>query len=60
MLNAIIGFEITVQEFQGKVKLGQNKSFDDLKSVLNRLEKSSFEQELAIAKLIKNYLESKD
>ena len=60
MLNAIIGFEITVQELQGKVKIGQNKTQSDLQSVLTILEKSSSEQERAIALLIKNYLESKD
>lgn len=60
MLNAIIGFEITVQELQGKVKIGQNKSAEDLNSVIKALEQSSSEQELAIANLIKNYLKSKD
>ena len=60
MLNAIVGFEINVQELQGKVKIGQNKTQNDLKGVLNTLEKSSSEQELAIANLIKTYLKSKD
>ncbi len=60
MLNAIVGFEISVQQIEGKVKIGQNKSADDLKGVVIALEKSSSEQELAIAKLIKSYLKSKD
>lgn len=59
-LNAIIGFEITVQEIQGKVKIGQNKSEEDLKSVINSLRKSSSEQKLAIAQLIENHLKLKD
>ncbi len=60
MLNAIVGFEIVVQELQGKVKIGQNKSKEDLEGVVTALGKSSSEQELAIADLIKNYLKSKD
>lgn len=60
MLNAIVGFEIVVQELQGKVKIGQNKSREDLEGVVTALGKSSSEQELAIADLIKNHLKSKD
>lgn len=58
MLNAIVGFDITVQEIEGKVKIGQNKSGEDLEGVVKALKKSSSEQELAIAKLISDYLES--
>jgi len=60
MLNAIVGFEIKVTQLQGKVKIGQNKSEDDLMSVMIALQKSSSEQERAIASLIKEYLKSKD
>jgi len=60
ILNAIKGFEITVQDLQGKVKISQNKSKDDLISVLKTLNNSSSDQEKAIAKLIKKYLESKE
>lgn len=60
MLNAIVGFEISVQEIQGKVKIGQNKSDEDLQGVMNALQNSDKEQEKEIAKLIKRYLESKD
>jgi len=60
MLNAIKGFEITVQEFQGKVKIGQNKSRNDLIGVYNALKKASSEHEQAIAQLIKKHLESKE
>ncbi len=60
MLNAIVGFEISVQEIEGKVKIGQNKSTEDLKGVVKALVKSSSEQELVIANLINNYLKSKD
>ena len=60
MLNAIVGFEISVQEIEGKVKIGQNKSGEDLEGVTKALEKSSSEQELAIANLIKTHLKSKD
>ena len=60
MLDAIIGFDINVHQLQGKVKIGQNKSGEDLKGVAKALGKSSSEQELAIADLIKNHLISKD
>ena len=60
MLNAIVGFEIRVQEIKGKVKIGQNKSGEDLVGVVKALKKSSAEQDLAIANLINNYLKSKD
>jgi transcriptional regulator len=60
MLNAIIGFEISVQEIQGKVKIGQNKSGEDLKGVVKALDKSSLDNEKAISDLIKNHLKSKD
>lgn len=57
MLKAIIGFEITVQELQGKVKIGQNKSEEDLLGVVKALDtSSSSEQEKTIVALIKNYL----
>jgi len=58
MLNAIVGFDINVQELQGKVKIGQNKSAEDLEGVVTALGKSSSEQELAIARLIKSYLKT--
>ena len=58
MLNAIVGFEITVQELQGKVKIGQNKSKEDLLSVIKALSGSSTTQEKAIATLIKEHLAS--
>jgi len=60
ILNAIKGFEITVQDLQGKVKISKNKSKDDLIGVLSALNNSSSDQEKAIAKLIKKYLESKE
>ena len=60
MLNAIKGFEITVQDFLGKVKIGQNKSRDDLIGVLNILNNASSEHEQGIAQLIKKHLDSKE
>jgi len=60
MLNAIVGFEISVQELQGKVKIGQNKSTEDLEGVVEGLKNSSSEQELAIANLIKKHIKSKE
>ena len=60
MLNAIVGFEISVQEIQGKVKIGQNKSDEDLQGVMEALQNSDKEHEKTIAKLIIKYLKSKD
>ena len=54
ILNAIKGFEITVQDLQGKVKISQNKSKDDLISVLKTLNNSSSDQEKAIPNTLKN------
>jgi transcriptional regulator len=56
LLDHIIGFEITVQKLQGKVKISQNKTDDDLKSVVKALQQSSSEQELKIARLIQTQL----
>jgi len=52
-LNAIKGFEITVQDLQGKVKISQNKSKDDLISVLKTLNNSSSDQEKATPNSLK-------
>lgn len=60
LLDHIVGFEINVQELQGKVKIGQNKAEEDLEGVVQALSSSTSEQDRAIAKLIKNYLKSKD
>ncbi len=60
MLNAIVGFEITVHTIEGKVKIGQNKSRKDLEGVVKALDKSPLDNEKAISDLIKEYLKSKD
>ena len=64
MLNAIVGFEICVQELKGQVKIGQNKSEEDLRGVIDGLKNSSDkphqEYNLAIAKLIKKHLKTKE
>ncbi|MEE9325737.1 MAG: FMN-binding negative transcriptional regulator [Cocleimonas sp.] len=56
LLDHIIGFEITVHKLQGKVKISQNKTIDDLKSVVKALQQSSSEQEQKIAQLIQTQL----
>lgn len=38
MLQAIVGIEITIEEIQGKYKLSQNKSEQDRRNVIERLE----------------------
>jgi len=41
MLNAIIGFEMKVERWEGKKKIGQNRSAEDQASLKRNLEKSA-------------------
>jgi transcriptional regulator len=47
LLGAIVGFEIEVQEMQGKFKLSQNRSAADQHSVIDHLSQSPLTSELA-------------
>ena len=53
-------FEINVQELRGKVKIGKNKSEDNLTGVISTPQKSSYGNEKAISKHIERHLKSKD
>ena len=52
MLNAIIGFKMTVQRTEFKYKLSQNKSIEDRRGAINALRASGTEDELAVANLM--------
>ncbi|MBT5793917.1 MAG: FMN-binding negative transcriptional regulator, partial [Deltaproteobacteria bacterium] len=41
MLNAIIGYEMKVERWEGKKKIGQNRSAEDQASLKRNLEKSA-------------------
>ena len=41
MLNAIVGFELKVDRWEGKKKIGQNRSAEDKASLKRNLEKST-------------------
>ena len=49
LLGGIVGFEITIEEVQGKFKLSQNQSAERRKGVISGLDQSSspFDQEVA-------------
>ena len=40
MVNAIIGFELNVESWEGKEKIGQNRSAEDQASLKRNLENS--------------------
>ncbi len=55
LLDYIVGFEITINEIQGKFKLGQNRSIKDQEQVLKKLEeRGSFK--MAKAMKVKNLI----
>lgn len=54
LLEMIVGFEIEVQEIQGKFKLSQNRPSEDQRSVINQLSQSPLTHE--VAKLMKEVL----
>ena len=41
MLNSIVGFELKVERWEGKKKIGQNRSAEDKASLKRNLEKST-------------------
>ena len=56
MLNAIVGFEMTVKRTEFKHKLSQNKSVEDRRSAIDALRASGYEDEQAIADLMERTL----
>ncbi len=54
LLEMIVGFEIEVQEIQGKYKLSQNRPSEDQRSVINQLSQSPLTHK--VAKLMKEVL----
>lgn len=58
LLGMIVGFEIEIQEIQGKFKLSQNRSENDRRNVIEQLEKSPLTS--AVATLMQAELENKN
>ena len=52
-LDSIVGFEIEVDEIQAKYKLSQNRSKNDRKNIILKLENNGSENSLGVAKLMK-------
>lgn len=58
LLEMIVGFEIEIQEIQGKFKLSQNRSENDRRNVIEQLQKSPFTS--AVARLMQAKFENKN
>ena len=52
MLEAVVGFEITIESLQAKYKLSQNRSTVDQHNVIQALEASGGENECGVAALM--------
>lgn len=52
LFNLIVGFEIEITDVQAKFKLSQNRQPEDQQSVIEKLEQSSNQTEVAVAKLM--------
>ena len=55
MLEAIVGFEITIESLQAKYKLSQNRSAADQRNVMQALDASEGENERGVAALMAKY-----
>ena len=53
MLKAIVGFELRIERLEGKRKLSQNRSAEDIEGVRNGLAASRSERDQALAALIR-------
>ena len=52
LLNAIVGFEITIEKVEAKFKLSQNRPEGDRKRIIDTLSSSSKDDELGVARLM--------
>lgn len=55
-LEAIVGFELAVERLEGKFKLGQNRSEEDRRGVIARLEAATSDRSRALAALMRQTL----
>ena len=55
MTRGIVGFEIQISRIEGKFKLSQNRSEDDILSVIEALEQSGLPGNIALAEATSNY-----
>lgn len=56
MINGIVCFEIKIEKLEAKKKLSQNKSLKEQKNIINTLSKSNKENEILLAKYMKNLI----
>lgn len=54
LMQAIVGFEIPITHLEGKFKLGQNRSREDIAGVYNALSQSTEPQDRALADFMKS------
>jgi transcriptional regulator len=52
LIKAIVGFEIPISRIEGKFKLGQNRSPEDLQGVFQALSNSTSENDQELAKIM--------
>jgi transcriptional regulator len=52
LIQGIVAFEIPVSRIEGKLKLGQNRSAEDLQGVFEALSRSKEADDLAVAKMM--------
>lgn len=55
MLKGIVAFEIDVTEIQGKAKLSQNKSQEEIENIIKRLKESSTPTDVLLAEYMDRY-----
>lgn len=56
MRGAIVGFEIVVDRLEGKIKLSQNRSDEDRRGVIARLEETTSDEARALAAMMRQSL----
>jgi transcriptional regulator len=56
MLNAIVGFRLTIEKIEAKQKLSQNKTLEDRQGAITALRLSATENEIEIARLMEKII----
>ncbi len=57
LLGMIVGFKLTITKLEGKYKLGQNRSKNDMKGVIERLKTSSISSDVELASLTEKHVD---
>lgn len=58
LLGMIVGFQLTITKLEGKYKLGQNRSKENMKGVIESLKTSLVSSDLELATLTEKHLKS--